>query len=112
MSALPGYGTANRRSFLIEAGGGLGAIALSSLLGERVGASELSLPKNTTEHELTSESPLAPRRPHFVPRARRVIWLFMHGGPSHVDLFDPKPDLVKYAGQPLPPSFGPAVTRR
>jgi hypothetical protein len=41
-----------------------------------------------------------------------VIWLFMHGGPSHVDLFDPKPDLVKYAGQPLPDSFGDVMTRR
>ena len=41
-----------------------------------------------------------------------IIWLFMHGGPSHVDLFDPKPDLIKYAGQPLPESFGPVMTRR
>jgi hypothetical protein len=56
--------------------------------------------------------PLAPRAPHFAPRARRVIWLFMHGGPSHVDLFDPKPDLVKYAGQPVPESFGMVMTRR
>ncbi|HEY2253671.1 MAG TPA: DUF1501 domain-containing protein, partial [Planctomycetaceae bacterium] len=44
--------------------------------------------------------------------AARVIWLFMHGGPSHVDLFDPKPDLIKYGGQPLPESFGPVMTRR
>jgi hypothetical protein len=41
-----------------------------------------------------------------------MIWLFLHGGPSHVDLFDPKPDLVKYGGQPLPESFGPVMTRR
>jgi uncharacterized protein (DUF1501 family) len=41
-----------------------------------------------------------------------MIWLFMHGGPSHVDLFDPKPDLVKYAGKPLPDSFGAVMTRR
>ena len=46
------------------------------------------------------------------PRARRVIYLFMHGGPSHVDLFDPKPELVALAGQPLPDSFGPVMTRR
>lgn len=46
------------------------------------------------------------------PRAKRVIWLFMHGGPSHVDLFDPKPALTKYAGQPLPASFGNVMTRR
>lgn len=49
---------------------------------------------------------------HFRPRAKRVIWLFMHGGPSHVDLFDPKPTLTKYAGQPLPDSFGNVMTRR
>ena len=55
---------------------------------------------------------LPARPPHFTPRAKRVIWLFMHGGPSHVDLFDPKPDLVKYAGQPLPDSFGEVMTRR
>lgn len=49
---------------------------------------------------------------HISPRAKRVIWLFMHGGPSHVDLFDPKPALTKYAGQPLPESFGNVMTRR
>ena len=46
------------------------------------------------------------------PRVKRVVWLFMHGGPSHVDLFDPKPDLVKLGGQPLPESFGMVMTRR
>lgn len=51
-------------------------------------------------------------RSHFPPRAKRVIWLFMHGGPSHVDLFDPKPTLTKYGGQPLPDSFGNVMTRR
>ena len=57
-------------------------------------------------------NPLAVRPTHFQPRAKRVIWLFMHGGPSHVDLLDPKPDLLKYAGQPVPESFGPVMTRR
>ena len=56
--------------------------------------------------------PLAPQRPHFAPRAKRVLWLFMHGGPSHMDLWDPKPDLIRYAGQPLPASFGKVMTRR
>jgi hypothetical protein len=46
-----------------------------------------------------SISPLAPKSPHFAPRAKRVIFLFMNGGPSHVDTFDPKPSLEKYAGQ-------------
>src|SRR5262249_43556388 len=47
-------------------------------------------------------SPLAPRAPHFPARARHVIHLFMNGGPSHVDTFDPKPALAKYAGKALP----------
>ena len=45
---------------------------------------------------------LAPKRPHFRPRARRVIFLFMHGGPSHIDTFDPKPRLIRDHGKPLP----------
>lgn len=56
--------------------------------------------------------PLAPRSPHFAARARSVIFLFMSGGPSHVDLFDPKPELVRWAGQPIPESFGAFKTRR
>jgi hypothetical protein len=49
-----------------------------------------------------SVSPLAPKGPHFAPKAKRVIHLFMNGGPSHVDTFDPKPSLQKYAGKLLP----------
>jgi Protein of unknown function (DUF1501) len=49
---------------------------------------------------------------HTVPKAKRIIWLFMHGGPSHVDLFDPKPELIKRAGQRLPASIGKFDTRR
>ncbi len=52
------------------------------------------------------------RAPHFPARAKRVIYLFMHGGPSQVDLFDPKPALRRYAGQPLPESMGEVMTRR
>jgi hypothetical protein len=55
---------------------------------------------------------LADSRPHFPAKAKRVIWLFMHGGPSHVDLFDPKPELTRYAGKPLPESYGNVETRR
>jgi hypothetical protein len=57
-------------------------------------------------------NPLASQPPHLKPRANRVIYLFMHGGPSHVDLFDPKPGLRRLAGQPLPASFGSVMTRR
>jgi hypothetical protein len=90
-----------RREFLAKAGGGLGAIALASL----VWADRPSLASTTAR-------PLSRRPAHFEPRAKRVIYLFMHGGPSHVDLFDPKPELIKYAGQPLPDSVGPVMTRR
>jgi hypothetical protein len=48
------------------------------------------------------KSPLAPRAPHFAPKAKRVIFLFLNGGPSQVDTFDPKPALAKYANQPMP----------
>ena len=97
---MPHRSTPSRRDFLLNAGGGFGALALASILNETAFASN-SLP-----------NPLAPKNTHFTPRARRVIYLFMHGGPSHVDLFDPKPDLIKYAGQPLPDSFGSVMTRR
>ncbi|MCC9602311.1 DUF1501 domain-containing protein [Stieleria sp. JC731] len=84
----------DRRQFLSSASGGASLLALSLLDGQAaVGA---------------THSPA----PHFTPRAKRVIWLFMHGGPSHVDLFDPKPDLQKYAGSALPESFGSVMTRR
>ena len=62
--------------------------------------------------QATEQALYAPREPHYPSRASRVIWLFMHGGPSHVDLFDFKPDLVKYAGKPVPESFGNVMTRR
>ena len=62
--------------------------------------------------QATEPALYAPREPHYPSRASRVIWLFMHGGPSHVDLFDFKPDLVKYAGKPVPDSFGNVMTRR
>src|SRR4051812_31029804 len=62
--------------------------------------------------EAKSNNPLAAHAPHFAAKAKRVIFLFMSGGPSHVDLFDPKPDLVRLAGEPIPESFGPFKTRR
>ncbi len=92
----------DRRRFLRQAGGGFGAIALAALL-DRDGL---------LRAESLGIKPLAARPPHASARARRVIYLFMHGGPSHVDLFDPKPDLIRHAGQPLPESVGPVMTRR
>src|SRR5262249_58188240 len=55
-------------------------------------------------------NPNAPRTPHFTPKAKSVIWCFLDGGPSHVDLFDPKPALSKLDGKPLPDSFERPVT--
>ncbi|MEX0712498.1 MAG: DUF1501 domain-containing protein [Pirellulales bacterium] len=97
----------SRREFLWRAGGGLGAIALASLLNEQG-----LLAADSGQQAAPGLKAMAPRPPHFEPRVKRVIYLFMHGGPSHVDLFDPKPDLARYAGQPLPESFGPVMTRR
>ena len=65
-------------------------------------------------HELLAgdapADPLAPRPAHWTARAKRVIFLFMSGGPSHLELFDPKPDLQRLHGTPLPASFGPVAT--
>lgn len=90
----------SRRQFLARAGGGFGMIALASMLAEE-GLLAQS-PRN----------PLSPRSPHHEAKAQRVIFLFMSGGPSHLELFDPKPDLQRMHGQPLPESFGPVMTRR
>jgi hypothetical protein len=79
----------NRRNFLLSAGMGMGALTFQTL--------------SRGESMLTS--PSAPRSPHFVPRAKRVVHFFLNGGPSHVDTFDPKPALAKYAGQPLPGEY-------
>src|SRR6188474_1813869 len=93
----------DRRSFLRNAGCGFGAIALSAMLAEDGLLAEEKQP---------AVDPLAPKKPHFEPTAKRVIFLFMSGGPSHVDLFDPKPELIRLAGQPIPESFGTFKTRR
>ena len=58
----------------------------------------------------TLPDPALPRAPHHEPRAKNVIFLFMEGGPSHIDLFDPKPTLNKLHGQPMPASFGKPIT--
>jgi hypothetical protein len=83
-----------RRHFFGECGVGLGKIALGGLLTGALASSGRA----------TTIDPLAPRQPHFAPRAKRVIHLFMAGAPSQLDLFDYKPELVKLEGKPLPPS--------
>lgn len=86
----------SRREMLRRSGMGFGALGLAMLAGE--GALPLSAPLQADEYR----NPLLPKSPHFPGSAKRVIHLFMNGGPSHVDTFDPKPVLDKYAGKELP----------
>src|SRR6266705_4916151 len=94
----------SRREFLQRAGCGFGAMAFSYLLGLD------GLSSRAESIKLDPLNPLAPRRPHHPAKAKSVIWLFMEGGPSHLDLFDPNPMLDKLAGQPMPESFGRPLT--
>ena len=66
--------------------------------------------QNTLQAAKRPVNPLAPKAPHHAPKAKSVIWLFMEGGPSHIDLFDPKPELERLAGQPMPASYGNVIT--
>jgi len=79
----------SRRELLWQSGVGFGGLALHGLLAAE-------------ERPAASANPLAPKHPHFEPPAKRVIFMFMHGGPSQVDTFDYKPQLEKDDGQPLP----------
>ena len=81
-----------RRYFFRDCGLGVGSMALASLFDRDAAAS-------------TAFSPTAPRKPHFEPKAKRVIFLFMAGGPSQLELFEPKPELVKNDGKQIPDSF-------
>jgi hypothetical protein len=89
--------TKTRREFFTQAGSGLAAVALAQMVQQdALGA--------------TNADPLAPKQPHHKPTAKSIIWLFIEGGPSHIDLFDPKPKLVELQGQPLPESMRPKFT--
>mgnify|MGYP005851040273 CR=1 FL=1 len=79
-----------RRQMLRQCAAGFGSVALAALLAEEARAGS------------GASDPLAPKAPHFPPRAKRVIFLFMKGGPSHLDTFDPKPRLSREHGKPLP----------
>ena len=86
-----------RRHFLHDCGVGLGKIALAGLLTDALAERGLGAGDGAT-------NPLAPRKPHFPGKAKRVIHLFMAGAPSQLELFDNKPELAKLEGRPLPPS--------
>src|SRR5574341_1430152 len=90
-SAVAKYVT--RRWFFRQCGVGLGAIALDTLLA----SAQSATPSSTAPRD-----PLAPKAPQCSPRAKRVIYLFMGGAPSQIDLFDPKPMLKKFDGKPVP----------
>src|SRR5262245_6667066 len=80
-----------RRHFFSRCAVGLGSVALGSLMTRARGAS--------------LANPMALKRPHFAPRAKNVIYLFMAGGPSQLELFDYKPKLIELNGQPIPDSY-------
>jgi len=95
--AIPHFvNVSSRREFLSRAGAGFGAIAFNYLLAQ--------------DRLLAAAAGRTLPHPHHPPKAKSIIWLFMEGGPSHLDLFDPKPTLEKLAGQPLPESFGRPIT--
>ncbi len=87
--------TRNRREFLTDAFCGFGTLALTSMMFEE-------------KLRAASGNPLAPKPPHFAPKAKAVIFLFMAGGPSHLETFDPKPLLNQLNGQKRPAEFGEA----
>src|SRR5438067_9705676 len=92
----------SRRDFLFRSGGGVSGLALAYLLNrEGLLAHEFGSADGACDAKPIGFNPYAPKAPHFKPRAKAVISLFMSGGVSHVDTFDPKPGLTRYAGQPL-----------
>src|SRR5215831_9940300 len=92
---------ATRRDFLQHAGLGFGSVAAMVLLHR----------DGLLAEEMQPANPFAPKRPPLPATATSVISLFMHGGPSHVDTFDPKPLLARLEGQRIPDSFGTAETQ-
>ena len=87
----------SRRDFLCRAGGGFGAIALAGLMADE-------------RRRFADAAEVSVLKPHLPGKARNVIFLFMDGGPSHLDTFDPKPLVNEYAGKPLPSSIKRVIT--
>ena len=83
----------SRRDLLTRSAAGFGMLGLASVLSDE---------RRADAESTLSRDPLAPKAPHFAAKAKHLIFLFMNGGPSHVDSFDPKPELVKQAGKPGP----------
>lgn len=94
-----GSQSSTRREFLSQAALGFGSVAMAGLFGSRASAA------------VSTANPLAAKTPHFVPRAKRVIMLFMEGGPSQMDTIDYKPELIRRHGESLPESALPKAIR-
>src|SRR3954467_15989014 len=92
----------SRREFLARAGGGFGAVAATAMLGQGALGDTLSKLQAPVADAM---NPLAAKRPHYAPTAKNVIFVFLEGGPSHLDLFDPKPLMNEMAGKPAPASL-------
>jgi hypothetical protein len=98
---------AGRRDWLARSGTGLGLLGLAGVLSDgsdrmASAATPQAQPAQDAFGSGTGVSPMVPRQPHFAARAKHVIHIFLNGGPSHVDTFDPKPKLQEYAGKNLP----------
>ncbi|HUQ94256.1 MAG TPA: DUF1501 domain-containing protein [Bryobacteraceae bacterium] len=91
--------TETRRDFFRKSIGGMGTLALAHVLAQEGRTADTA-----------GANPLAPRQPHFAGKAKNVIFLFQEGGPSQLDLYDPKPGLQKWHGKPLPPSMTKDLT--
>ncbi len=98
MHNTPSGSHLSRRELLSRSGMGFGALALQHLLGGELARGDTVASASSA----SGVNPLLPKLPHFAAKAKRVIHIFANGGPSHVDTFDPKPSILKYAGQPLP----------
>ena len=100
----------SRRDFLFQSGGGISGLALAYLLNQEGLLAAQATAGAPCDASPVGGNPFAPKPPHFPPRATAVISLFMSGGVSQVDTFDPKPALTKYAGEPL--NDGKVVVRQ
>ncbi len=97
MNPIQEYVQKTRREFLTTAAGGIGGLALAAFLAKEGIGGETAAPK--------AVNPLAPKPPHFTPKATNCIFIFLSGGTSQVDLFDPKPKLNELQGQHVPESL-------
>src|SRR5687767_11538125 len=104
MGTVQEYLLQSRRQFLTGAAGGIGTLALASLMRD-----EGLLGSEIDNRQSTIENPLALKPPHFTPRAKSCIFVYLYGGASHLDLFDPKPKLNELNGLPLPESLAKNV---